>query len=213
MKLDQGLFLTFEGIDGSGKSTQIEYLAEDIRKTGTSYIFLREPGGNPISEQIRKVLLRQKNQEMTAETELLLFAAARAQLVAEVIKPALAQGKIVISDRFYDSTTAYQAYGRQMGVDFIDQLNLYASQGLEPDLTFYLDLTVDEALTRLADRRHKTDRIDAAGRDFMARTRQGYLQIAEKNPKRVKVLTANRPVEEIYREIKNCLQSRYHIFS
>ena len=198
MKLERGLFLTFEGIDGSGKSTQIEYLEKDIQKTGLDHIFIREPGGSSISEQIREVLLRQRNQEMVAETELLLFAAARAQLVAEVIKPALEQGKIVISDRFYDSTTAYQAYGRQMDLAFIQQLNAYASQGLEPDLTFYLDLKVDSALARLADRSHKTDRIDEAGRDFMTRTRQGYLKIAEENPQRFTVLAADRPADEIY---------------
>lgn len=213
MKLERGLFLTFEGIDGSGKSTQIEYLEKDIQKTGLDHIFIREPGGSSISEQIREVLLRQRNQEMVAETELLLFAAARAQLVAEVIKPALEQGKIVISDRFYDSTTAYQAYGRQMDLAFIQQLNAYASQGLEPDLTFYLDLKVDSALARLADRSHKTDRIDEAGRDFMTRTRQGYLKIAEENPQRFMVLAADRPADEIYSCLKRSLQSRYNIFN
>ncbi|MDI9490239.1 MAG: dTMP kinase [Clostridiaceae bacterium] len=202
MILNKGLFLTFEGIDGSGKTMQLEMLTEDLRKANLKYLILREPGGTSISEQIRKVLLDRVNQEMIPETELLLFAAARAQLVQEVVKPALAAKSIVISDRFYDSTTAYQGFGRDMDVHFIQMLNTFATQGLQPDFTFYFDLSVETAIERLGKRTEKNDRIDLESKKFMEKTRQGYLSIAQKNPERIKVIDAERTPEEIFQDLK-----------
>ncbi len=202
MILNKGLFLTFEGIDGSGKTMQLEMLTEDLRKANLKYLILREPGGTSISEQIRKVLLDRVNQEMIPETELLLFAAARAQLVQEVVKPALAAKSIVISDRFYDSTTAYQGFGRDMDVHFIQMLNTFATQGLQPDFTFYFDLSVETAIERLGKRTEKNDRIDLESKKFMEKTRQGYLSIAQKNPERIKVIDAERTPEEIFQDPK-----------
>lgn len=202
MILNKGLFLTFEGIDGSGKTMQLEKLTEDLRKANLKYLILREPGGTSISEQIRKVLLDRVNQEMIPETELLLFAAARAQLVQEIVKPALAENKIVISDRFYDSTTAYQGFGRDMDVHFIQLLNTFATQGLQPDFTFYFDLSVETAFERLGKRTEKNDRIDLESKKFMEKTRQGYLSIAQNHPERIKVIDAERTPEEIFQDLK-----------
>ncbi|MGB4610163.1 MAG: dTMP kinase [Saccharofermentanales bacterium] len=202
MILNRGLFITFEGIDGSGKTLQLELLTADLKKADLKYLLLREPGGTLISEQIRKILLDRKNTEMSDATELLLFAAARAQLVNQIVKPALAAKTIVISDRFFDSTTAYQGYGRDMDVDFIQNLNDFATQGLRPDLTFYFDISVAVALDRLKSRIEKTDRIDLESRNFMEKTRAGYLQIAERNPDRVRVIDAERTPEEIYQDLK-----------
>lgn len=203
MVLNRGLFITFEGIDGSGKTRQLELLTADLKKADLKYLLLREPGGTSISEQIRKILLDCKNTEMSAETELLLFAAARAQLVKQIVKPALAAKTIVISDRFFDSTTAYQGYGRNMNVDFIQNLNDFATQGLQPDLTFYFDISVEAALNRLQNRTEKTDRIDLESQIFMEKTRVGYLQIAERNPDRVILIDAERAPEEIYKDLKS----------
>ncbi|HHT24060.1 MAG TPA: dTMP kinase [Clostridiaceae bacterium] len=202
MVLNRGLFITFEGIDGSGKTRQLELLTADLKKADLKYLLLREPGGTSISEQIRKILLDRKNTEMSAETELLLFAAARAQLVKQIVEPALAAKTIVISDRFFDSTTAYQGYGRNMNVDFIQNLNDFATQGLQPDLTFYFDISVEAALNRLQNRTEKTDRIDLESQIFMEKTRAGYLQIAERNPDRVILIDAERAPEEIYKDLK-----------
>ena len=202
MVLNRGLFITFEGIDGSGKTRQLELLTADLKKADLKYLLLREPGGTSISEQIRKILLDRKNTEMSAETELLLFAAARAQLVKQIVEPALAAKTIVISDRFFDSTTAYQGYGRNMNVDFIQNMNDFATQGLQPDLTFYFDISVEAALNRLQNRTEKTDRIDLESQIFMEKTRAGYLQIAERNPDRVILIDAERAPEEIYKDLK-----------
>ncbi|NLJ71213.1 MAG: dTMP kinase [Clostridiaceae bacterium] len=202
MVLNRGLFITFEGIDGSGKTRQLELLTADLKKADLKFLLLREPGGTSISEQIRRILLDRKNTEMSAETELLLFAAARAQLVKQIVEPALAEKTIVISDRFYDSTTAYQGYGREMNVDFIQYLNDFATQGLQPDLTFYFDISVKTALDRLKDRTEKSDRIDLESQIFMEKTRAGYLRIAEQNPDRVRVIDAERTPEEVYKDLK-----------
>ncbi|NLM19920.1 MAG: dTMP kinase [Clostridiaceae bacterium] len=202
MVLNRGLFITFEGIDGSGKTLQLKLLTADLEKADLKYLLLREPGGTSISEQIRKILLDRKNKEMSAETELLLFAAARAQLVKQIVEPALAAKTIVISDRFFDSTTVYQGYGRGMNVDFVHRLNNFATQGLQPDLTFYFDISVETALDRLKNRTEKADRIDLESQIFMEKTRLGYLQIAEENPNRVRIIDAERAPEEIYKDLK-----------
>lgn len=203
--MEKGLFITFEGIDGSGKSTQLELLETELIDAKVDFLIIREPGGTFISEQIRRILLDGKNKAMTSEAELLLFEAARAQLVEEVVLPALNEGKIVISDRFFDSTTAYQGFGRHGDVDFIKKLNIFATQNLKPDLTFYFDISIDTALARLANRKHKSDRLDTEGATFLENTRQGYLQIALEEPERVKVINAEQSISLVYQELKQYL--------
>ncbi|MDN5313690.1 MAG: dTMP kinase [Clostridiales bacterium] len=205
-RLNRGRFLTLEGIDGSGKTTQIAHIAEILRASGEEAMLLREPGGTLISEEIRGVLLNKQNTAMSVETELLLFAAARAQLVREVIEPALARGVWVVCDRFMDSTTAYQGYGRQIDLDLINQLNSIAVGGCIPDITILFDLSVDHAAARLAGRSGKTDRLDLESRAFAQRTRLGYLEIAALEPERFRIVDAEMTEDQIAQQIKSIIR-------
>ncbi|MHB8962528.1 MAG: dTMP kinase [Saccharofermentanales bacterium] len=206
----KGLFITFEGIDGCGKSTQIELFRRRIEEAGFDHILIREPGGTPIGENIRGILLDKENTGMKPETELLLFEAARAQNVRDVIMPALSEGKIVLCDRFADSSLAYQGYGRQLGADVVKTLNDYATGGISPDLTFFMDITPDDARNRLSVRKRETDRLDQENLEFMHRAREGYLAIARSDPGRVKVIDAQNEKfansEEIFRIFKEVMQ-------
>lgn len=200
----RGRLITFEGIDGSGKSTQIERLSARLDAEGKKVRVLREPGGTQIGEAIRRILLDKKHTGMCMETELLLFAAARAQLVREVILPDLEEGKWVICDRFFDATAAYQGYGRSLDQTMVRSLNELAIGTCWPDMTILLDLPVESAQNRLSGRRHKQDRFDQESLSFMQRTRDGYLRLAAAEPERIAVLNAEQPEEELAVQI-------YHI--
>lgn len=206
--MGKGIFITFEGIDGCGKSTQCELLKDYLKDSGVDFIFVREPGGTVIGERIREILLDKKNSQMTPRTELLLFEAARAQITDEVIKPALDEGKIVICDRFFDSSSAYQGKARGMGMDFVGDLNMAATGGLKPDITFFFDISAEEALARRGKRGEASDRIELAGLKFQEDVRQGYLEIAEKSGGRIVTIDAGQSVEEIFEEIKDKLKGR-----
>lgn len=197
----RGQLVTFEGIDGSGKSTQAVLAAAWLKEQGVSVLSLREPGGTAIGEEIRSILLHKDNTAMCMETELLLFSAARAQIVREVIEPALAAGSWVICDRFYDSTAAYQGYGRGIDRTMIHQLQAIATGGLRPDKTFLLDVTIPVALARLAGRPGKADRLDQEDTDFMVRTREGYLEILREEPDRLIRIDADQTEMEIKDQI------------
>ncbi|MBP5262260.1 MAG: dTMP kinase [Clostridiales bacterium] len=197
----KGLFITFEGIDGCGKSTQINKLASFLDDKGIPYLMLREPGGTVVGEKIREILLDKKNDGMDPVCELLLFEAARAQIVAEVITPALDEGKVVICDRFYDSTFAYQGYARGFGQEVVENLNRTAVNGTDPDITFLLDITPQEALARRNKRGEAEDRMEAMGLKFQEDVRAGYLLLAEKYD-RVKRIDATRDRDEIFSEIR-----------
>jgi dTMP kinase len=177
------MFLTLEGIDFSGKSTQAKMLVDALSRE-RAVCFLREPGGTPISERIRSILLDKKNLDLTDRAELLLFSASRAQLVAGVIRPALANGEIVICDRYYDSTTAYQGAGRGLPMDAVRAINTFATGGLAPDLTLFIDIPVDEIERRRAAAGKGFDRMEAAGREFFGRVRDGYIALAAAEPHR-----------------------------
>ncbi len=206
----RGLFISFEGIDGCGKSTQIELFRKRIEAEGYPVILIREPGGTPIGEAIREILLDKVNTGMAPETELLLFEAARAQNVRDVIAPALAEGRIVLCDRFADSSTAYQGYGRRLGAQTAEWLNRYATSGVRPDLTFYMDLDPDAAQARLSVRKRGTDRLDSEDHDFMRRAREGYLALAAAEPDRFRIIDARNEkyanAEAIYRIFKEVVQ-------
>jgi dTMP kinase len=200
----KGLFITFEGTEGSGKSTQIPLLAERLRLLGHHVRTLREPGGTPIGEEIRHTLKHSKaNEAMTPEAELLLMNASRAQLVREVIRPALAAGEIVLSDRFYDSTTAYQGYGRQLDLAMVRSIIDAAVGDTRPDLTLLFVLPYDIAEERRLVRQPslpmaiQRDRIEEAGRSFFERAAKGYQAIAAAEPQRVRTVDANGTVKEI----------------
>jgi dTMP kinase len=202
------MFITFEGIDCSGKSTQCRLLEKLLIDKGYDVIAIREPGGTIISEKIRQLLLDKNLDSMTSQTELLLYSASRAQLVNEVIKPALDSGKIVICDRFYDSTTAYQGFGRGLPVEDIEHINRFSSNNLAPDLTVIVDISVEESLRRLKLAGKSADRIESEGKDFFEAVRQGYLHFvtqsnvsSEVTKRRYKVINGEDDVNTIKQNI------------
>ena len=194
----KGLFISFEGPDGSGKSTQINKLSEFFKSKGYEVVLTREPGGTPISEKIRTIILDKENKEMVPMTEALLYAASRAQHVSQVIKPALAAGKVVICDRFVDSSMAYQGYGRGLG-DSVWEINKYAVDGTMPDITFLFKLDPSIGLAR-TQRRENQDRLEQEKIDFHDRLFEGYLEL-EKKHDRIVGIDASKSIDEITREI------------
>jgi dTMP kinase len=205
-----GLFVTFEGGEGSGKTTQLTALLLHLRAKGRVVVETRDPGGTPIGKQIREMLLDRENGRMAPVTELLLYEASRAQLVREVIRPTLAAGRVVLCDRFTDSTLAYQGYGRGLDHDLIRQLNGLATGGLTPALTFFLDLLPEAGLARIRGRQTGTreDRIEVEVLAFHQAVRRGYLAIAAAEPARVIVLDATRGMAEIAEEIRGRVEAR-----
>jgi len=193
----RGLFIVFEGIDGAGKSTQVKMLAEALVRRGCGVEVCRDPGGTKLGEQIREMLLDSVD-GIAPPAEALLYAASRAQLASEVIRPALRQGKVVIGDRFSDSTLAYQGFGRGLPVDLLRQVNKLADGELAPDLTILLDLPPEMIRERLAGRR---DRLEKEAVSFFQRVRQGYLTLAGEQPEGYLVLDSCLPAEEIHRQV------------
>lgn len=206
----KGLLITFEGTEGSGKSTQISLLANRLRELGRIVRTLREPGGTPIGEEIRHTLKHsQNNQAMSSEAELLLMNASRAQLVREVIRPALAAGEIILCDRFYDSTTAYQGYGRQLDLHMVDLIISAAVGETRPDLTLLLLVTTEMSeqrrLARQSTLPFMRDRMEEADRAFFERVQQGYTEIAQAHPNRVRSLDASGSVDLVRDSIWKCV--------
>jgi len=203
------MFITFEGIDLSGKSTQCQLLGQYLINKGFDVLLLREPGGTKISEKIRNLLLDKNSIGMLALTEFFLYSASRAQLVQEVIKPALASGKIVICDRFDDSSTAYQGVARGLGMNNVRTINKIATGGLTPDLTIFIDITVQELLRRLKVAGKLTDRMESEGAKFFEAVRQGYLQLAtaddEAVRKRLKIINGADDISTIARRIQQII--------
>jgi dTMP kinase len=209
-----GIFITFEGPEGSGKTTQIGLLAAHLRAKGHDVLTTREPGGTRIGDQIRAVLHDIANVEMVPEAESLLYSASRAQLVGQVIRPALAQGTIVLSDRYADSTTAYQGYGRGLDLDLLKQITEFATGGLTPHLTIYLDCPVEEGLDRKrrasALEAGEWNRLDQETVEFHRRVRQGYLTLAADEPDRWLLLDAGRSVEGLQGEIQRAVEKLWN---
>ena len=191
-----GLFISLEGVEGCGKSTQAELLAQWLEERGHAVERAREPGGTPVGEAIRNILLDPENSAMVPRAELLLYEAARAQHVAERIRPALERGAIVVCDRFTDSTTAYQGAGRGLGREVIEELHAVAAEGLKPDLTVLIDLPVAEGLARAA-RVKARDRIEHEAAAFHERVRQAFLEGASREPARVKIVDGLAPLEQV----------------
>lgn len=215
--MSNGTFITFEGTEGGGKSTQIQLLADRLRSLGRQVRTLREPGGTPIGEEIRHLLKHSEaNHAMTPESELLLMCASRAQLVREVIQPALKAGEIVLCDRFYDSTTAYQGHGRQLDLELVRSVIDFAIGGTKPHLTVLLHVPVATSEARRATRKGgspERDRMEEADRAFFERVEQGYQAIARAEPERVRVIDATRSIEAVAADIWRCVEetlSRRH---
>lgn len=203
----QGLFISMEGPDGAGKSTQIELLKSYLADKGYKVVITREPGGTTISEAIREVILNKDYSEMCDNTELLLYAAARAQLVHEVIRPALEEGNAVICDRFVESSVVYQGIGRGLGIDTVYAVNEYALRGLRPQLTILLDLDAEEGLRRKKNQA-ELDRMEAAGIEFHKKVAEGYRTLAERDPARIMRISATLPKEEIHAKIVEEIEKR-----
>ncbi len=205
----KGLFITFEGGEGCGKSTQIALLHAHLESQGYEVVATREPGGTPLAEAIRQLLLDPANDMLCAEAELLLYEASRAQHVAERILPSLEAGKIVLSDRFYDSTTAYQGAGRRLSGDKLNMLHGIATKGLTPCLTIVIDIPVEVGLARAT--KNGSDRIEKERLDFHERVRAGFLQIAREEPERVKLVDGMRSVDEVASEIRGYVDAALKI--
>ncbi|MBO8169899.1 MAG: dTMP kinase [Thermoanaerobacteraceae bacterium] len=202
-----GFFITFEGPDGAGKTTQINKVAGKLRQLGKKVAVTREPGGTKLGEAIRNILLDPQQNNLCSEAEVLLYAAARAQHVVEVIKPALAEGKIVLCDRFLDSSIAYQGFGRKLNLDIIQTVNRYAVAGIKPDLTVLLDVPVTVGLQRIKSK-GGLDRIESEKLVFHEQVRQGFYQLSRQEPDRFRVIDASRPVDVVSRQVWQVVAER-----
>jgi len=204
----KGFFISFEGGDGSGKTTQIRLLKEYIAGRGVDVVTVREPGGVPVSEKIREIILDSRNTDMDNITEMLLYAASRAQLVSQVIIPAMNDGKCVICDRFVDSSYVYQGIARGLGIDMIKTVNDIATRKLVPDITFFIDVEPENALKRRLNTT-EPDRLEREDISFHLRVYQGYIKIAEMYPDRIKRIDGSLKEEEVFLQIKRHID---HLF-
>ena len=202
----KGTFITFEGCEGSGKSTQINLFKNYLDKLGVDYLFVREPGGTEISEQIRKIILDVNNSEMCDQAEALLYASARAQLISEKILPALNQGKIVLCDRYIDSSFAYQAYARGLGFDFISKINSYAIDNCMPTKTVFLNISSKDAFLRKGGA-DKDDRLELSGADFHQKVYEGYVELSKKFPERFIMIDCSGEKFETHQKIIDALKN------
>jgi|WetSurMetagenome_2_1015567.scaffolds.fasta_scaffold17629_2 dTMP kinase len=202
------MFITFEGIDLCGKSTQVKLLLDYLKKNKEKVILVREPGGTLISEKIRKILLDKDNSKMRYLTEFLLFSASRHQLTEEIIKPLLKKNYIVICDRYYDSSTAYQGYGGKIDLEIINQINKIATNNLIPDISFLIDINYDENIRRrkLSGKSH--DRIEQKEKNYYSKVINGYRAIAKLNSKRFKIIEGKKEINEIHNEILNIIRKK-----
>lgn len=203
------MFISFEGIDGSGKSTQIQLLKEKLEANNLKVITLREPGGSKLSEDIREILLN-RDYNINSQTELLLFESARAYLTQNVIIPAIDKGEIVLIDRFFDSTIAYQGYGRGIDLEFINSCNMFATQNITPDITFYLKINMDTSNIRRISL--QKDRIENSGMEFYNNVINGFEQIALNNQDRVIAIDGSQEVSLVHKDIVQIVNQKYNIF-
>ena len=206
--ISSGKFITVEGIDGCGKTTQAEFIIDGLVEVGLSAKLVREPGGDPISESIRKLLLHAE-ESMSDRAEALLMIASRAQLTDKVILPKIIDGKWVVADRYADSTLAYQGGGRGLSVNSLDMINEFGTYTLKPDLTFFIDISVDIANSRM---RVERDRIEKEGNDFQQRVRDQYLKLSEKDSDRVVVINGDKSIDEIKADIWTHMKEKFKIW-
>lgn len=195
--MSKGLFITFEGADGCGKTTQLMLLAKYLKAQGREVVVTREPGARGLGEKIREILLNYDG-EVSSRAEAFMFLADRAQHIDVIVNPAIKSGKIVLCDRHTDSSVAYQGYGRRLDIDEIKRLNSIATNGKNPDMTLIFDIDVETSMARVGDTK---DRMESAGIEFFNRVRNGYLEIAKQEPNRVKVLDASKSIEEIHKNV------------
>lgn len=210
--MGNGTLISFEGPEGAGKSSILDAVLPLLEEKGISYITTREPGGVDIAEKIRQIILDPDHTSMDAKTELLLYIASRRQHLVERVLPALVAGKIVLMDRFIDSSIAYQGYGRGLSVEDIEWLNQFATDGLKPELTLYFDLDVEEGLARIAkNQEREVNRLDLEGLELHQKVRQGYLALSEKEPERIVKIDASQSFEAVFADVLAVLENRLGI--
>lgn len=202
------MFITFEGPDGSGKTTQMRKLIPVLQEKGLDIVQTREPGGTDIGDQIRSVIMNMKNKSMHPRTEILLFCSSRAQLVEELIRPSLAEGKLILCDRYADSTMAYQGYGHGLDRDLLSKLLDFATGGLKPDLTLLFDISAEAGLRRRLSNHEEWNRMDDYALQFHERVRNGYLAMAAAEPERWTVINADRSPDEIHEEVVSVITAK-----
>lgn len=202
----EGIFITFEGLDGAGKTTQIRLLERYLRQKGHDVLVTREPGGTPLGEEIRKVLLNPYYRDIDGVTEMYLYAASRAQHVRQVIKPALEKGKIVLCDRFVDSSVAYQGFGRGLGMDVVEAVNRYALGGIIPDLTIFLNIRPEDSLARSCIRSETPDRLESEELEFHKRVYEGFIALQRRYPDRVKKVDASKSIDEVFHQVVELIE-------
>lgn len=207
------MFITFEGPDGSGKTTQIRRLIPVLQEKGFDIVHTREPGGTDIGDQIRSIIMNMKNKSMHPRAEILLFCASRAQLVEELVRPSLSEGKLVLCDRYADSTMAYQGYGHGLDRDVLSQLLHFATGGLKPDLTLLFDISAEAGLRRRLTNHEEWNRMDDYALQFHERVRSGYLAMAAAEPERWAVIDADRTPDEIHREVVSVIIEKLSVKS
>jgi dTMP kinase len=206
--MEKGTFITVEGPDGAGKTTVLNIIAEELAAEGYPIVQTREPGGSPIAEKIRQIILDKKHTEMDPRTEALLYAAARRQHLIEKIIPALEKGNIVLCDRFIDASIVYQGFARKIGIDEVLKINRFAIENTMPDLTIYFDIEPEIGLERIQKHRQgEMNRLDLETMEFHKMVREGYLQLLDRFPDRIKKIMADRPVEEVKTEAKKLILS------
>lgn len=203
--MGKGLFITFEGADGCGKTTQINLLKKYLEEKGKEVLLTREPGGRGLGEKVREILLNYDG-VVSDRCESFLFLADRAQNVDVIVKPALAEGKIVLCDRHTDSTVAYQGYGRGLNLDEIYMLNNLATGGKKPDITFVFDVDIETSMQRVG---NEKDRMESAGKEFFNKVRNGYLEIAKSEPDRVKVIDSTKSIEEVHKDVVKIIEKYF----
>ena len=208
MSTSKGKFITFEGIDGCGKSTQVKKLVEFFNKTKKTAIFVREPGGTQISEEIREILLNRHLEDISDRTEALLMTGSRSQLTHEIIIPNLSRGLHVVADRYSDSTLAYQGGGRQIDIEWLIRLNQFATYNIEPNVTFYIDVLPEEALKR---KNQEKDRIEMAGIELQSRVRNAYLELAKRFQSRYIIIDGHDSIDNIHDVIINHIKQRKYL--
>ena len=213
--MNRGKFITFEGGEGTGKSTQVRLLAEALDRAGMKVKAVRSPGGTTVGEKLRTILkTREEAEDLTPETELLLFGACHSQMVERLLKPELAQGVTVISDRFFDSTTVYQGYARGLDLDLLEHINAISCRGLKPDLTILLDIDPELGMKRSSIRAAETepiekDRFDSETLAFHTAVRNGFLTIAAREPERFRIISAAGTIEEVANAVKDCINHEF----
>lgn len=206
----KGKFIVLEGIDGSGKTTQLKLLGAKLTDRGLPVLYTREPGGTRIGEKIREILLNPEYSELVPRAEAFLYAAARAQHVAQVILPSLAEGKIVLCDRFLDSSLAYQGFGRGIDISLLERINEPATGGLLPDLTIIFDFCAEGGMDRINQSGRSTDRIEREKEEFHQKVSMGYLALAGRDPARYRVIDANRSVDQVHRDVMTAAEGVLH---